>query len=121
MPTASTAAGTRRQPKKSTVPDPLDVSRRFTVRKRVVTEVIWEIPEGIGGRQEAREYAEEMKPQKVELVSEHWLVEQESKSDVVRRLFGLGKTATEIVALTGWDYGFVYGVSWRDTGGRFGR
>lgn len=97
----------------------IDISRRFTVRKTVVIEYTWVLPEGIG-REDAKAYAEDLgepHAHEVSNVGESWTVEQESKSDVVRRLFVLGHSAAEIAKLTGWDYSFVYGVSWRDKPG----
>lgn len=98
-----------------------DITRRFFVRKRQVTEFVWVLPEGIEDRKQARLLAEdegEKNAHQIQVVAEHWIVVQESKSDVVRRLFNQGFSAAEISKLTGWDYGFVYGVSWRDSGGR---
>lgn len=108
------------RPKSSAREVEVDVTRRYTVRKRTILEHIWILPEGVGDRNDARAMAEdegEANSHYLNTVAEHWLVERESKSDVVRRLVLEGYTATEIANLTGWDYSFVYGVTWRDSGG----
>ena len=99
----------------------VDVSRRFVVRKTVVLEYTWILPEGIGSAQEAKALADdegEVNAHEITNAGERWSVARDTKSDVVRRLFQKGLSATEIAKATGWDYTFVYGVSWRDASPR---
>jgi hypothetical protein len=108
------AANTKKRPQRENTED--QPVRRIIVRKYVVHEFTWVIPDDVE-KERAQAYADdvgEVYADSIATLDERWVVEEESKSDVVRRLTRRGMTASEIAKVTGWDYTFVYGVGWRD-------